>query len=65
MLINGLISLKNHEKNYFLNCRETRCFGGFKKSFRKIDRVFLTEDAQRKLNRENQNLNYSKKPIFL
>ena len=24
---------------------------------RKIERVFLTEDAQKKLNRENQNLN--------
>ena len=28
---------------------------------RKIDRVFLTEDAQKKLNRENQNLNLFKK----
>ena len=28
---------------------------------RKIDRVFLTEDAQKKINRENQNLNLFKK----
>ena len=34
---------------------------------RKIERVFLTEDAQKKLNRENQNLNLFKKilSIFL
>jgi len=32
---------------------------------RKIERVFLTEDAQKKLNRENQNLNLFKKtPVF-
>ena len=32
---------------------------------RKIERVFLTEDAQKNLNRENQNLNLFKKiPVF-
>ena len=32
---------------------------------RKIERVFLTEDAQKKINRENQNLNLFKKtPVF-
>ena len=40
-------------------------FRGFKKPSRKIERVFLTEDAQKKINRENQNLNLFKKtPIF-
>ena len=33
----------------------------FKNPSRKIERVFLTEDAQKKLNRENQNLNLFKK----
>tara|TARA_X000000950_G_C13877800_1_gene645590 strand:+ start:56 stop:811 length:756 start_codon:yes stop_codon:yes gene_type:complete len=32
-----------------------------KNPLRKIERVFLTEDAQKKLNRENQNLNLFKK----
>ena len=32
-----------------------------KNPIRKIERVFLTEDAQKKLNRENQNLNLFKK----
>jgi len=36
-----------------------------KNASRKVERVFLTEDAQKKLNRENQNLNLFKKtPVF-
>ena len=47
MLVNGLISLENHEKNYFFNCWKTCRFGGFKNPSRKIERVFLTEDVKK------------------
>ena len=59
MLINWVNSLKKHEKTTFLIV-EHAVLEALKNPSRKIERVFLTEDAQKKLNRENQNLNLFK-----
>ena len=46
--------LKNHEKTTFLIVGKHAVLEALKNPARKIDRVFLTEDAKKKLNRENQ-----------
>ena len=53
------------KKTTFLIVGKHAVLEALKNPARKIERVFLTEDAQKKLNRENQNLNLFKKtPIF-
>ena len=53
------------KKTTFLIVGKHAVLEALKNPSRKIERVFLTEDAQKKLNRENQNLNLFKKtPIF-
>ena len=53
------------KKTTFLIVGKHAVLEALKNPSRKIDRVFLTEDAKKKLNRENQNLNLFKKiPIF-
>ena len=47
MLINRLNSPEKHEKNNLFNCWKTRSIGSTKNPSRKIERIFLTEDAQR------------------
>ena len=54
------IRVKSWKKHLF-NCWETCSFRSVKKSIKKDWKVFLTEDAKKKLNRENQNLNLFKK----
>ena len=49
------------KKTSFLIVGKHAVLGALKNPSRKIERVFLTEDAQKKLNRENQNLNLFKK----
>ena len=49
------------KKTTFLIVGKHPVLEALKNPSRKIDRVFLTEDAQKKLNRENQNLNLFKK----
>jgi 23S rRNA (guanosine2251-2'-O)-methyltransferase len=49
------------KKSTFLIVGKHAVFEALKNPNRKIERVFLTEDAQKKLNRENQNLNLFKK----
>ncbi len=49
------------KKTTFLIVGKHAVLEALKNPHRKIERVFLTEDAQRKLNRENQNLNLFKK----
>ena len=49
------------KKTTFLIVGKHAVLEALKNPSRKIDRVFLTEDAQKKLNRENQNLNLFKK----
>ena len=49
------------KKSTFLIVGKHAVLEALKNPFRKIERVFLTEDAQKKLNRENQNLNLFKK----
>ena len=49
------------KKTTFLIVGKHAVLEALKNSKRKIERVFLTEDAQKKLNRENQNLNLFKK----
>ncbi len=49
------------KKNTFLIVGKHAVLEALKNPMRKIERVFLTEDAQKKLNRENQNLNLFKK----
>jgi len=49
------------KKTTFLIVGKHAVLEALKNPARKIDRVFLTEDAQKKLNRENQNLNLFKK----
>ena len=49
------------KKTTFLIVGKHAVLEALKNSSRKIDRVFLTEDAQKKLNRENQSLNLFKK----
>ena len=61
MLLNHLNSLKNHEKTTFLIVGKHAVLEALKNPNRKIERVFVTEDAQKKINRENQNLNLFKK----
>ena len=53
------------KKTTFLIVGKHAVLEALKNPARKIERVFLTEDAQKKLNRENQNLNLFKKiPVF-
>ena len=53
------------KKTTFLIVGKHAVLEALKNPSRKIERVFLTEDAQKKLNKENQNLNLFKKtPIF-
>ena len=49
------------KKSTFLIVGKHAVLEALKNPSRKIERVFLTEDAQKKLNRENQNLNLFKK----
>ncbi len=49
------------KKTTFLIVGKHAVLEALKNPSRKIDRVFLTEDAQKKLNRENQSLNLFKK----
>ena len=52
------------KKTTFLIVGKHAVLEALKNPNRKIERVFLTEDAQKKLNRENQNLNLFKKLMF-
>ena len=53
------------KKTTFLIVGKHAVLEALKNPSRKIERVFLTEDAKKKLNRENQNLNLFKKtPVF-
>ena len=53
------------KKTTFLIVGKHPVLEALKNTSRKIERVFLTEDAQKKLNRDNQNLNLFKKiPVF-
>ena len=52
------------KKTTFLIVGKHAVLEALKNPARKIERVFLTEDAQKKLNRENQNLNLFKKINF-
>ena len=61
MLINRVLSLKIMKKSTFLIVGKHAVLEALKNPSRKIERVFLTEDAQKNLNRENQNLNLFKK----
>ena len=49
------------KKSTFLIVGKHAVLEALKNPSRKIERIFLTEDAQKKLNRENQNLNLFKK----
>ena len=49
------------KKTTFLIVGKHAVLEALKNPARKIERIFLTEDAQKKLNRENQNLNLFKK----
>ena len=49
------------KKTTFLIVGKHAVLEALKNPYRKIERVFLTEDAQKKLNKENQNLNLFKK----
>ena len=58
-------ALKIMKKTTFLIVGKHPVLEALKNTSRKIERVFLTEDAQKKLNRDNQNLNLFKKiPVF-
>ena len=61
MLIIGSNTPKNMKKTTFLIVGKHAVLEALKNPNRKIERVFLTEDAQKKLNRENQKLNLFKK----
>ena len=53
------------KKTTFLIVGKHAVLEALKNSARKIERVFLTEDAQKKLNREHQNLNlFNKINVF-
>jgi len=53
------------KKTTFLIAGKHAVLEALKNPARKIERIFLTEDAQKKLNRENQNFNLFKKiPVF-
>ena len=49
------------KKTTFLIVGKHAVLEALKNPYRKIERVFLTEDAKKKLNRENQSLNLFKK----
>ncbi len=49
------------KKTTFLIVGKHAVLEALKNPFRKIERVFLTEDSKKKINRENQNLNLFKK----
>ena len=49
------------KKTTFLIVGKHPVLEALKNPSRKIERVFLTEDAQKKLNRENQSLNLTEK----
>ena len=49
------------KKTTFLIVGKHAVLEALKNPFRKVERIFLTEDAQKKLNRENQRLNLFKK----
>tara|TARA_B100001057_G_scaffold356781_1_gene358780 strand:+ start:89 stop:835 length:747 start_codon:yes stop_codon:yes gene_type:complete len=49
------------KKTTFLIVGKHAVLEALKNPHRKVERIFLTEDAQKKLNRENQNLNLFKK----
>ena len=56
---------KIHEKNTFLIVGKHAVLEALKNPSRKVERVFLTEDSQKKLNKENQNLNlFNKINVF-
>ena len=61
MLKIWLNTLKIMKKSTFLIVGKHAVLEALKNPNRKIERVFLTEDAQKKLNRENQNLNLFKR----
>ena len=61
MLINELLALKIMKKTTFLIVGKHAVLEALKNPLRKVERIFLTEDAQKKLNRENQRLNLFKK----
>ena len=53
------------KKTTFLIVGKHAVLEALKNPSRKIERVFLTEDAQKKLNKENQNFNlFKKSPVF-
>ena len=52
------------KKTTFLIVGKHAVLEALKNPFRKIERVFVTEDAKKKINRENQNLNLFKKINF-
>ena len=53
------------KKTTFLIVGKHAVLEALKNPIRKIERVFLTEDAQKKLNRDNQNLNlFQKVSVF-
>ena len=65
MLVIWKIYLKIMKKTTFLIVGKHAVLEALKNPLRKIERVFLTEDAKKKLNRENQNLNLFKQiPLF-
>ena len=49
------------KKTTFLIVGKHAVLEALKNPSRKIERIFLTEDAQKKLNRENQSVNLFKK----
>ena len=61
MLIKWVKALNIMKKTTFLIVGKHAVLEALKNPSRKIERVFLTEDAQKKLNKENQNLNLFKK----
>ena len=52
------------KKTTFLIVGKHAVLEALKNPSRKIERIFLTEDAQKKLNKENQNLNLFKKFMY-
>ena len=52
------------KKTTFLIVGKHAVLEALKNPSRRVERVFLTEDAQKKINRENQNLNLFKKVNF-
>ena len=61
MLIIWELSPKNMKKTTFLIVGKHAVLEALKNASRKVERVFLTEDAQKKINREYQHLNLFKK----